>query len=41
MYRLIESGERSTWPKLEMIRLQTRISRKLDAILATYGENTQ
>jgi TAG lipase/steryl ester hydrolase/phospholipase A2/LPA acyltransferase len=38
MYRLIESGERSTWPKLEMIRLQTRISRKLDAILVTYGD---
>jgi NTE family protein len=32
MQRLIESGERCTWPKLEMIRLQTRISRRLDAI---------
>ncbi len=26
---LIEIGERSTWPKIEMIRLQTRISRTL------------
>lgn len=34
--RLIESGERCTWPKLEMIRQQTLISRKLDAILAQY-----
>ena len=34
MQRLIESGERCTWPKLEMIRLQTRISHKLDEILA-------
>ncbi|MFK8042759.1 DUF3336 domain-containing protein [Congregibacter sp.] len=32
--QLIASGERCTWPKLEMIRLQTRISRKLDTILA-------
>jgi TAG lipase/steryl ester hydrolase/phospholipase A2/LPA acyltransferase len=36
MQRLIDSGERCTWPKLEMIRLQTRISRKLDEILAQY-----
>ncbi len=41
VHRLIESGERSTWPKLEMIRLQTRISRKLDTILASYGEPAQ
>ncbi|MEH6584292.1 MAG: DUF3336 domain-containing protein [Halioglobus sp.] len=34
MKRLIDSGERCTWPKLEMIRQQTRISRKLDKILA-------
>jgi NTE family protein len=33
MNRLIESGERCTWPKLEMIRQQTLISRKLDSIL--------
>lgn len=36
--QLIASGERCTWPKLEMIRLQTRISRKLDAILANRPE---
>jgi TAG lipase/steryl ester hydrolase/phospholipase A2/LPA acyltransferase len=33
MQRLIASGERCTWPKLEMIRQQTRVSRKLDAIM--------
>jgi NTE family protein len=33
MHRLIESGARCTWPKLEMIRQQTLISRKLDSIL--------
>ena len=37
MRRLIDSGERCTWPKLEMIRLQTRISLKLDGILAQYN----
>ena len=31
--KLIASGERCTWPKLEMIRLQTRISRTLREIL--------
>ena len=36
MQRLIDSGERSTWPKLEMIRQQTRISRKLDVLMAQY-----
>ena len=36
MRRLIDSGERCTWPKLEMIRMQTRISRRLDGILAQY-----
>jgi TAG lipase/steryl ester hydrolase/phospholipase A2/LPA acyltransferase len=34
MHRLIDSGERCTWPKLEMIRLQTLISRRLDGILS-------
>jgi len=34
--RLIEAGERCTWPKLEMVRLQTLISRKLDAIQGQY-----
>ncbi len=36
MQRLIDSGERCTWPRLEMIRMQTRISRKLDEILLQY-----
>lgn len=36
MQRLIDSGERCTWPKLEMIRLQTRISRRLDEINAGF-----
>ena len=31
--QLIEMGERATWPKIEMIRIQTKISRKLDYIL--------
>ena len=36
LHRLIESGERCTWPKLEMIRQQTRISRTLDDICSQY-----
>lgn len=39
MQRLIDTGERCTWPKLEMIRLQTRIGRKLDDILRQYEIN--
>jgi len=31
---LIAMGERATWPKIEQIRLQTKISRTLDRILA-------
>jgi len=31
---LIVQGERATWPHMERIRLQTRVSRILDAILA-------
>ena len=31
--KLIATGQRCTWPKLEMIRLQTRISRRLAEIL--------
>lgn len=31
---LIHMGERATWPKIEQIRVQTRIGRKLDGILA-------
>lgn len=30
---MIEAGQRATWPKLEMIRVQTMISRTLDNIL--------
>ena len=30
---LIAMGERVTWPKVEMIRIQTRIGRKLDRIV--------
>jgi len=30
---LIEMGEKATWPKVEMIRVQTTISKKLDSIL--------
>jgi NTE family protein len=33
---LITSGEKATWPKIEMIRIQTRISRTLDKILTGY-----
>lgn len=35
--KLIASGERCTWPKLEMIRQQTRISLALREILGDYG----
>ena len=31
---LIELGEKATWPKLEQIRIQTKIGRKLDDIMA-------
>jgi TAG lipase / steryl ester hydrolase / phospholipase A2 / LPA acyltransferase len=31
--KLVASGERSTWRKIEMIRVQTHISRTLDNIL--------
>lgn len=34
--QLIDSGERSTWPRLEMIRQQTKISRKLRSIMLKY-----
>ncbi len=33
--QLIKMGERSTWPKLEQIRVQTKISRTIDHILDT------
>src|SRR3546814_4950602 len=31
---LIDTGMRTAWPKIEMVRTQTAISRALDAILA-------
>ena len=37
--KLIASGERCTWPKLEMIRQQTRISRTLREILQCYEKD--
>jgi NTE family protein len=33
---LISMGERATWPKVEMIRIQTRISRALTCILREF-----
>ncbi|MBT4845391.1 MAG: hypothetical protein HON92_08120 [Planctomycetaceae bacterium] len=33
---MIRNGEKATWPKIEMIRMQTQISRKLDSILDKY-----
>ena len=33
---LIAMGEKSTWPKIEMIRIQTKISRTLSRILRDY-----
>ena len=35
---LINEGERATWPKIERIRIQTRISGTLDQILNDYEE---
>ncbi len=37
---LIEMGERATWPKIEMIRIQTRISQTLDRIRNSYEIQT-
>ncbi|MEM7504394.1 MAG: DUF3336 domain-containing protein [Pseudomonadota bacterium] len=34
---MIMNGKRATWPKMEMIRLQTKIGRTLDRILDRYG----
>jgi TAG lipase / steryl ester hydrolase / phospholipase A2 / LPA acyltransferase len=34
--RLIHEGERSTWPKIEMLRNCTRVGRTLDRILSEY-----
>lgn len=35
---LMDEGERATWPRIERIRIQTRISRTLDPILHAYEE---
>ncbi len=35
---LIDEGARATWPRIERIRIQTRISRTLDPILQSYEE---
>jgi TAG lipase/steryl ester hydrolase/phospholipase A2/LPA acyltransferase len=34
--KLVTSGERSAWQRIEMIRIQTRISRTLDRIMTDY-----
>jgi NTE family protein len=36
---LVQAGERATWPKVEMIRIQTRISRTLDRILSNLQQD--
>jgi NTE family protein len=36
--KLVSSGERSAWRKMEMIRVQTHISRALDEILEKFEE---
>ena len=36
--KMIKDGERATWPKMEMIRTQTKVGRTLDKILSKYGE---
>ncbi|MCY4426812.1 MAG: DUF3336 domain-containing protein [Halieaceae bacterium] len=33
---LVELGERTTWPKIEMVRIQTKVSRALERILVEY-----
>jgi TAG lipase / steryl ester hydrolase / phospholipase A2 / LPA acyltransferase len=33
---LLDAGERAAWPKIEMIRIQTRISRTLNRILSEF-----
>lgn len=38
--RFIEDGERATWPKLERIRLQTRISRTFESCLLTLKQRS-
>lgn len=35
---LMDEGERATWPRIERVRIQTRISRTLDPILQRFDE---
>jgi len=35
---LVDAGERATWPRIEMIRIQTRVSRTLTRILEDYDD---
>ena len=37
---LIKEGERATWPKIEMIRNCTKVSRQIDGALIRLGETT-
>jgi NTE family protein len=36
---LVRAGEKASWPKIEMIRIQTKISRTLDKILRDYDDH--
>ena len=36
---LIRMGEKATWPKIEMIRIQTKIGRKLDQIMTDFDRD--
>jgi NTE family protein len=38
---LITMGEKATWPKLEMIRIQTQVSRTLIRILREFDDRSQ
>ena len=38
---LIAMGEKSTWPKIEMIRIQTQVSRTLSSILRDFDRRPQ
>ena len=38
IHSLMDQGERATWPRIERVRVQTRISRTLDPILHRYDE---
>lgn len=38
--KLFTMGERCAWPKIEMVRQQSRISRRLDSLLLEYESNS-